>query len=92
VDVVAINWLTCDILMRECKWGTDRVDRQVVRDLVDGKTPLVLHDLPDGGKSWKVHYALFARSGFTPGAKTEMQQKAGLLVDLKTLDGVLGRA
>jgi hypothetical protein len=63
-----------------------------VRDLVDGKTPLLLNDLPDGGKGWKVHYALFARSGFTPAAKTEMQLKSGLLVNLKTLDGVLGRA
>jgi len=35
---------------------------------------------------------VFARSGFTPAAKTEMQEKAGLLVDLKALDSVLGRA
>jgi AAA+ ATPase superfamily predicted ATPase len=92
VDVVAINWQTHDILLGECKWGADRIDRQVVRDLVDGKTPLLLNDLPDGGKGWKVHYALFTRSGFTPAAKTEMQQKAGLLVDLKALDSVLSRA
>jgi len=92
VDVVAINWQTHDILLGECKWGTDRIDRQVVRDLVDGKTPLLLQDLPEGGKGWKVNYALFARSGFTPAAKTEMQQKGGMLVDLKALDGVLGRA
>ena len=46
----------------------------------------------DGGTGWKVHYALFARSGFTPAAKTEMQQKVGLLLDLKALDSVLGRA
>ena len=72
--------------------GADRIDRQGVRDLVDGKTPLLLNDLPDGDKGWKVHYALFTRSGFTPTAKTKMQQKAGLLVDLKALDGVLGRA
>jgi hypothetical protein len=89
VDVAAINWHTRDILLGECKWGANQVDRQVVRDLVDGKTPLVLRDLPDAGKGWKAHYALFARSGFTPAAKTEMQQKAGLAVDLKTLDSVL---
>jgi len=92
VDVVAINWQTHDIMLGECKWGADWIDRQVVRDLVGGKTPLLLNDLTDGGKGWKVHYALFARSGFTPAAKTEMQQKAGLLVDLKALDNVLGRA
>jgi hypothetical protein len=63
-----------------------------VRELVDGKTPLVLSDLPDEGKGWKVHYALFARSGFTPAAKAEMQQKTGLLVDLEALDTILGRA
>ena len=44
-------------------------------DLMEGKTPLLLNDLPEDGKGWKVHYALFARSGFTPAAKAEMQKK-----------------
>lgn len=92
VDVVAINWQTHDILLGECKWGTDRVDRQVVRELIEEKTPLVLKDLPEGGAGWKVHYALFGRKGFTPAAKEEMDKFSGLLVDLKALDNILGHA
>ena len=57
VDVVALNWQTHDILLGECKWGTDRVDRQVVRELIKEKTPLLLKDLPEAGAGWKVHYA-----------------------------------
>jgi len=89
VDVVALNWETHDILLGECKWGADRVDRQVVRGLVEQKTPLALRDLTDQGAGWKVHYALFARSGFTPAAIREMQQVQGLLVDLASLDAAL---
>jgi AAA+ ATPase superfamily predicted ATPase len=90
VDVVALNWQTHDILLGECKWGAERVDRQVVRDLVETKTSLVLKDLPEGGAGWKVHYALFGRSGFTPAANAEIEKSAGLLVDLKDLDDLLG--
>lgn len=92
VDVVALNWQTHDILLGECKWGMDRVDRQVVRELVGNKTPLVLKDLPDGGDGWKVHYALFGRSGFTTAARTEMQKVEGIVVDLKMIDSILGHA
>lgn len=90
VDVVALNWQTHDILLGECKWGLDRVDRQVVRELIEEKTPLVLKDLPDEGKGWEVHYALFGRKGFTPAAREEMDRYSGLLVDLRVLDGLLG--
>jgi len=90
VDVVAVNWKTHNILLGECKWGMDRVDRQVVRELIEDKTPLVLKDLPGGGAGWKVHYALFGRKGFTPAAKAEMEKQAGFLVDLEALDNLLG--
>ena len=90
VDLVAINWHTHDILLGECKWGAGRVDRQVVRDLIDGKTPLTLKELPNEGRGWKVHHALFARSGFTPAAKSEMHEHAAVPVDLNALDHDLG--
>ena len=90
VDLVAINWHTRDILLGECKWGAGRVDRQVVLDLIDGKTPLTLKELPNEGQGWKVHHALFARSGFTPAARSEMQQHAAVPVDLNALDHDLG--
>jgi AAA+ ATPase superfamily predicted ATPase len=92
VDVVALNWQTHDILLGECKWGLDRVDRKVVQELTEDKTPLVLKDLPDKGVGWKVQHALFGRSGFTPTAKVEMDKIAGFLVDLKALDRLLRHA
>lgn len=91
VDVAAINWKTHDILLGECKWGSDRVDRQVARDLIEKKTPLVVKDLPERSESWRVHYALFARSGFTPAAVAEMKKVQGNLIDLKQIDALLGR-
>lgn len=91
VDVAAINWKTHDILLGECKWGADRVDRQVARELIENKTPLVLKDLPEKSESWRVHHVLFARSGFTPAAVAEMQKVQGSLVDLKQIDAVLGQ-
>jgi len=35
VNVVAIHWHEKQILLGECKWGPDRVDRQVVRELIE---------------------------------------------------------
>ena len=40
VDVVAINWQERAILLGECKWGADPVDRAVVRELIE-KAPQV---------------------------------------------------
>lgn len=92
IDVVALNWKTHDILLGECKWGSDRIDRQVVQELVEDKTPLVLRDLPGEGQGWRVHYALFGRSGFTPAAAREIEKLGGVLVDLKAIDQTLGKA
>jgi AAA+ ATPase superfamily predicted ATPase len=80
VDVVAINWKTHEIMLGECKWGTDRVDRQIVRELIETKTPLVLKDLPSEGVGWEVHYALFARSGHSPAAIEQLQKVGRLAV------------
>jgi len=91
VDVVAINWESKRILLGECKWGLDKIDRQIARELIDKKTGLMLLDLPDMGQGWKVHHALFGRQGFTNAAKTEMKEVGGLCVDLKQLDILLGK-
>ncbi len=85
VDVVAINWQTHDILLGECKWGTDNVDRKVVRELLDEKTPLVLADLPNSGAGWRVSYAVFTRSGATAAARQDLAARGGLLIDLARL-------
>jgi hypothetical protein len=55
VDVVAINWKAHEILLGECKWGADRVDRQIVRELIETKTPLVLKDLPSEDAGGQVY-------------------------------------
>jgi AAA+ ATPase superfamily predicted ATPase len=89
VDVVAINWHEKQILLGECKWGLDRVDRQVVRELIEQKTPKVRSALPNGGEDWRVHYAVFARSGITQAAQNEMQRYGGQLIDLKMIDQAL---
>ena len=69
MDVVAINWESKEILLGECKWGTDKIDRQIARELIEKKTSLTLLDLPQMGQSWKVHHVLFG------GMALLMQQK-----------------
>jgi AAA+ ATPase superfamily predicted ATPase len=86
VDVVAINWRDKAILLGECKWGLGAVGRSVVRELVD-KAPRVVP-----GQDWTVHYAFFARSGFTDAARAEAESVGGTLVDLERLDADLREA
>jgi len=84
-DVVAVNWREHAILIGECTWSTDRVDRQIVRDLIEGKTPLVLRDVPDAGQGWTITYACFARGGFTDAARQRMEAHQGWCIDLEML-------
>ena len=48
------------------------------------------HTLTEISEEWRVHYALFARSGFTPAAVAEMKKVQESLIDLKQIDAVLG--
>jgi hypothetical protein len=86
VDVVAINWQTHDILLGECKWGGDQIDRQVVRELIETKTGLALRELPNNGQGWTVHYAFFARTGYTTAARQEAEQHNSFLVNAEMID------
>jgi hypothetical protein len=70
----------------ECKWGASSVGRSVVRELVD-KAPKYVP-----GEDWQVHYAFFARAGFTDAAQTEAKERGAILVDLAMLDQELRRA
>jgi AAA+ ATPase superfamily predicted ATPase len=92
VDVVAINWREKAILLGECKWGTDVVGRGLIRELVEDKTPKVLAELPDRGEGWTVHYAFFARAGFTEAAQAEGERRQVTLVSLAQLDETLRAA
>ena len=47
---------------------------------------VVLHDLAEEGKTWKVHFVFFARAGFTDAARIEAFAHQAILVDLETLD------
>jgi len=53
--------------------GADRTDLQSTRVL------------PDKGEGWMVHYALFARAGFTDPTRTLADEQSVLLVDLDEL-------
>lgn len=65
------------------------MDRQVVRDLVEIKTPRVLKDLAPYGGEWQVHYAFFSRRGITEAAQEEAERYQALVVDLARLDADL---
>jgi AAA+ ATPase superfamily predicted ATPase len=86
VDVVAVNWRQQAILLGECKWGTDRIRPDTIRELIDNKTPLLLQGLPAGGEGWRTHHAFFARAGFTQAARSLAQSYAALLVDPDRLE------
>jgi len=86
IDVVALNWRQKAILLGECKWGVDTIGLDVIRDLIEKKSPQVLKDLPDSGEGWDVSYAFFARTGFTDAARAEARARSAWLVDLATLD------
>jgi hypothetical protein len=86
VDVVAINWRLKPILLGAAKWTRDRVGEDTVCKLVSEMEVVV----PDGGDGWTVHYAFFARSGFTEAAATEARQHGALMVELDTLGKDLG--
>jgi hypothetical protein len=92
VDVVAVNWREKALLLGEAKWSTEPVKRDVVRELIEEKTPLVLKTLPDAGEGWAVHYAYFARAGFTDAARGEADSVEAQLVDLETLDADIRNA
>ena len=83
IDVVAINWRERQVLLGECKWGTDAVGRDVVRNLVEERSPRVLARLEG---EWQTHYAFFARAGFTDAAREEATPVGATMADLAQLD------
>lgn len=86
VDVLAINWRTKDILLGECKWGQQLVGSEVIQILVN-KTDKVL----PGQAKWRVHYAFFARNGFSPAAQTLAKEHQAQLVTLTQIESDMQR-
>ena len=62
------------------------IDRQIVRELAEQKTPKVLATLPQSGENWRVHYAIFTPGEITPAALAEMQKLGGTTDTLEMLD------
>jgi len=90
VDVVAVNRQEHSLLLGECKWTAGRMSRNDVRELIERKTPKVLQDLADAeAEGWTVHYAFFARSGFTDAARSYAMDHDALLVTLDELESGL---
>jgi uncharacterized protein len=85
VDVVAIDWQTRTLLLGECKWTGEAVDRKVVRELIATKTPLVLNAMKVDASAWTIRHAIFARAGATEAAQQELVTHNGVLIDLPRL-------
>ena len=83
MDVAAVNWRSKDILLGECKWGASNVGQEVLRALVDKTAGAV------PGEDWQVHYALFARRGFTPAAMARARRLKAHLVTLDQIEADL---
>lgn len=86
IDVVAINWREKAILLGEAKWRVEAVGRQVIRELIEEKTPKLLRYLSDEGQQWQVYYAFFARGEFTEAARKLAHAQRAILVELSQLD------
>jgi uncharacterized protein len=84
-DIVGVSWRERAVLIGECKWGMDAVNRQTVRQLLEQTIPRTVAALPEGGAGWQVVPAIFARAGATAEARTLLTEHNGLLVDLATL-------
>ncbi len=86
IDVVGVNWKTKDLLLGECKWIGDPLNRKTVRDLIESKAPQVLHGLLISADEWGLHYAFFSWNGFTEAAAQMAKESDALLISLETLD------
>jgi hypothetical protein len=62
------------------------VPRKVVVELVEGKTPKLLRELPEQGEGWQVHHVLFARIGFTSAAEREAEQVGAMLRTMEQVE------
>lgn len=81
VDVIAINWRTKDILLGECKWGNQAVNHEVIETLVAKTEKVVPGEFP-----WRIHYACFARHGFTTKARTVAANHSVSLITLAQIE------
>ena len=79
VDVVALNWQEKTALLGEARWTTRPLGVQTLHEL-QAKADQVLP-----AADWHVHYALFARSGFTTPLQEQAERAGVLLVGLEEI-------
>lgn len=91
IDVVGINWQTHQLLLGECKWGEQIIDKGTVRELLEKRGPRVIREMGIDADLWKVIYLFFARSGFTSAAQAYGQEMETRLVDLEQMMIILDR-
>ena len=81
IDVVAVG--DAAVLFGECKWTERPVGTNILDDLVRKAAPLA-----EQMGSGTVHYALFARSGFTPALTHRAEAEGVRLVDAARIVGI----
>lgn len=85
IDVVAINEDEHAILLGECKWTTDAIDKGVITNHLTRATKVI----PEPADRWKVYHIFFSKSGFTLEAKNAAASFKCFWVDLKQLESDL---
>jgi len=83
IDVVGINWDHKVLLLGECKWEKNPLSVNVVKQLINDKTPRILKDLDIDQSEWRVRYAFFSKKGFTDPA---VKMAESFNADLVSLD------
>jgi len=89
IDVVGVNWSAQQLLLGECKWGEQPIDKQTVRELLERRGPQIVEKMGIDPHRWQVTYLYFARSGSTPAAQAYAQEIGIGLVDLEEMTAVL---
>ena len=64
IDVVGLNRMEKTLILGECKWTLDEVERKVMAELVDEKASKII----PAQSRWRVYFLGFSRSGWTTGA------------------------
>lgn len=64
LDVVGINWMEKTLILGECKWSPEAMERKVLTNLVE-KAALIV---PQSGQ-WRVFFLGFARGGWNSAAR-----------------------
>jgi hypothetical protein len=62
--VVGLNRMEKTLILGECKWTLDEVERKVMVELVEEKAAKII---PEEGQ-WRIYFLGFSRSGWTQGA------------------------